>query len=596
MQVAIIIVTVVLGMALVAFFIQHGLRQRATAKALAANGIERPHGVKAWIVNHLPSKRRLIQVYAALLYNANLKGYITGDIQTSAATKYLCVPGLNCYSCPGAVGACPMGALQNALSESKTRAPYYMLGIIALFGVILARTICGFLCPVGLCQELLYKIRSPKLRKGRVTRILSYFKYVILALAIVLPLMYALRSVPLPSFCKYICPAGTFGGAVLLLIHPKNAGLFGQLGWLFTWKFCLLIAFAVASVFIFRVFCRFVCPLGAIYGFFNRFSVLGVTVEQDKCTHCGLCVRHCKMDVKCVGDHECIQCGECMAVCPTKAIRWKGSKVFKPRAAAEGQSVLHTKPMAMQAQADATVAMSAADTEIAVTSAVPPPSEDTSPPAVGVERPQASPPKSKAKKNAKFWVELSAWILALAVLCGALLYYNVLHKDKAVGPPPVAENEGYEVGDTAPDFTVKLYNAEDGSFTLSQNRGKVTVINYWATWCTPCVAEIPYFNELAQKYADIQVIAVHGTGGNMSTVQKFIETKGWRDYTMTFAQDNIESGKSVTYTYFNQAKDSATGAWPMTVVVDAEGKIVYNNTKSFHSFADLENAMLAFIA
>ena len=67
------------------------------------------------------STRRLTQLYAALLYNAHLKGFIQGQIYTGNA-KALCVPGLNCYSCPGAVGACPQGALQNALAASGHRA------------------------------------------------------------------------------------------------------------------------------------------------------------------------------------------------------------------------------------------------------------------------------------------------------------------------------------------------------------------------------------------------------------------------------------------------------------------------------------------
>ena len=107
--------------------------------------------IKDWFVRHKPSKRRLIQVYAALLYNANIKGFVNGRIYTGN-TKYACVPGFNCYSCPGAVGACPLGSLQNALAASGTTAPYYVLGILALFGILLGRTICGFLCPVGLGQ------------------------------------------------------------------------------------------------------------------------------------------------------------------------------------------------------------------------------------------------------------------------------------------------------------------------------------------------------------------------------------------------------------------------------------------------------------
>ena len=117
-----------------------------------------------WLRSHLPTQRRLIQLYAALLYNAHLKGYISGNIYTGS-TKSVCVPGFNCYSCPGAVGACPLGALQNAIASSGSRTPVYVLGILLLYGITLGRTICGFLCPVGLLQELLHKIPSFKVRE-----------------------------------------------------------------------------------------------------------------------------------------------------------------------------------------------------------------------------------------------------------------------------------------------------------------------------------------------------------------------------------------------------------------------------------------------
>ena len=272
--------------------------------------------IKKWIVNHLPTKRRLIQIYAALLYNANLKGFASGQIY-KGASKNACVPGLNCYSCPGAVGSCPLGALQNALSESGTRAPTYVLGIIVLFGLMLGRTVCGFLCPVGLGQELLYKIKTPKLKKSRATRVLSYFKYVLLiALVIVVPLVYFA-----PGFCEYICPAGTFEGGIGLLSNKANEGLLSILGPLFTWKFILLVLIVVGSIFVFRIFCRFLCPLGALYGFFCKIALLGVKLDKNKCTDCGLCIGVCKMDTKKVGDHECIQCGECISVCPPRRFR-----------------------------------------------------------------------------------------------------------------------------------------------------------------------------------------------------------------------------------------------------------------------------------
>lgn len=297
--------------------------------------------VKKWFVDHKPTRRRIIQVYTALLYNANIKGFFNGQIY-KGQTKKMCVPGLNCYSCPGAVGACPLGSLQNALSASDTRLPAYIFGIIVLFGLLLGRTICGFLCPVGFAQEMLYKIKSPKLQKSKATYVLSYLKYAILiGLVVVVPLVFAI-----PGFCEYICPAGTFEGGVGLLSNVKNETLLAILGPLFSWKFSLLVLICVASVFIFRVFCRFLCPLGAIYGLFSKLAVLGVKLDKTKCTDCGLCISACKMDIKKVGDHECIQCGECISVCPTKAISWKGAKLFVRANETDAPAPQNVKPLA----------------------------------------------------------------------------------------------------------------------------------------------------------------------------------------------------------------------------------------------------------
>ena len=285
---------------------------------------------KQWWSVHKPTKRRLIQVYAALLFNANLKGFFNGRIY-QGPVKNICTPGLNCYSCPGASGACPLGALQNSLAVSDKTIPFYMFGIIALYGLLFGRWICGFLCPFGLIQELLHKIPTPKLKKNRITRVFTWLKYVILVVFVfIIPIMYMLRNVPLPAFCKYICPSGTLEGAMGLLSNKANDMLFGMLGPLFTWKFLLMVSTIVATIFIFRFFCRFICPLGALYGLFNKIALVGVKLDKSKCTDCGLCVSKCQMDIRHVGDHECINCGECISVCPTKAIQWKGSKWVLP--------------------------------------------------------------------------------------------------------------------------------------------------------------------------------------------------------------------------------------------------------------------------
>ena len=258
-------------------------------------------------------RRRIIQLITAVLYNCNITGFAKGTIY-QGNIKGMCVPGLNCYSCHGAVGACPLGSLQSALLSSKYKMPYYMLGVLLLFGVLLGRVICGFLCPFGLLQELLYKIPVRKLKKSKWTRRLSLIKYVVFAVfVIIIPLTLAV-----PGFCKFICPAGTLEGGVPLVI--MNESLRRLIGWLFSWKLLLAAAIIIASVFIFRFFCRFICPLGAFYSLFNRISILGVKVDEHKCTNCGMCVKQCRMDVNKIGDRECIQFGECKDICPEGAV------------------------------------------------------------------------------------------------------------------------------------------------------------------------------------------------------------------------------------------------------------------------------------
>ena len=271
--------------------------------------------MKEFINNH---KRRLIQVISAVLYNCNFTGFAKGSIY-QGKLKGACVPGLNCYSC--AIGSCPLGSLQSALVSSKYKFPYYILGILLLIGILFGRVVCGFLCPFGLLQDLLYKIPFPKLKKSKVTRVLSYLKYVIL-LVLVIGIPIVLK---VPGFCKYICPQGTIEGGIILTAF--NEPLRKLTGALFIWKLSLMILMLLLMISVFRCFCRFICPLGAIYSFFNKVSLAGVKVDEDKCVDCNICVKECKMDVMKVADHECIHCGECVKKCPVSAITYK-----RPRA------------------------------------------------------------------------------------------------------------------------------------------------------------------------------------------------------------------------------------------------------------------------
>ncbi|WP_441561819.1 4Fe-4S binding protein [Colibacter massiliensis] len=266
-------------------------------------------------------RRGVIQFISTIVCNANWRGFRDGTVYTGK-TKSFCVPGLNCYSCPGALGSCPVGSLQSSLSGFLPRIPLYVLGLLVLFGILFGRVVCGFLCPFGFFQELLYKLPVRKVGKSALTRKFTYGKYVFLALVCVgPPAAYVIIGLGEPLFCKYICPAGTIEGAVPLFI--ANDGLRSAAGMLTAWKGFLAAVLVMVSIVIFRPFCRFICPLGALYGFFNKYSLLGIAVDNNRCVNCGRCAAVCKSDVRIAGDRECISCGDCITMCPVDAIYMK---------------------------------------------------------------------------------------------------------------------------------------------------------------------------------------------------------------------------------------------------------------------------------
>lgn len=262
-----------------------------------------------------------VQLLATIASNPFLPNFLKGKIY-KGDLKAVCVPGLNCYSCPGAAGSCPIGALQAVIGSSKFRFSYYIVGLLIFFGVTLGRVVCGFLCPFGWFQELLHKIPSKKL-STKPFHILTYLKYVFLVLFVFVLPVTIVNEVGMgdPFFCKYVCPVGILEGGIPLSI--ADAGIRASLGWLFTWKSCILLGILVLSVFFYRPFCKWVCPLGALYALFNKISLYQLHVDKDKCTACGACSRVCKMDVEAYlhpNHTECIRCGDCIRTCPHKAI------------------------------------------------------------------------------------------------------------------------------------------------------------------------------------------------------------------------------------------------------------------------------------
>lgn len=267
--------------------------------------------------------RGWIQAVATLLTNIHLPNFFKGGIYQGKG-KAVCVPGLNCYSCPGAAGACPIGSFQAVVGSSKFRFSYYITGFLILLGVLLGRFICGFLCPFGWLQELLHKIPGKKLSTKKL-KPLTYLKYAILLLAVVLLPAIVVNDLGMgdPFFCKYICPQGVLEGAIPLA--AVNEGIRSALGSLFNWKLAILIVVVILSILFYRPFCKWICPLGAFYALMNKVSLLGIKVDEHKCVSCGKCARVCKMDVdvtKTPNHTECIRCGKCITSCPTDAIKF----------------------------------------------------------------------------------------------------------------------------------------------------------------------------------------------------------------------------------------------------------------------------------
>ena len=267
--------------------------------------------------------RLMVQLLYTIVTNGYAYGYLNGKIY-KGPLKYVCVPGLNCYSCPGAIGSCPIGALQAALNERKVQVPFAVLGFLFIFGSIFGRFVCGWLCPFGLLQDLLHKIPLfHKKKKLPHHDILKYGKYVVLFGLVIVGSSFVFTGLTkVPAFCKYLCPSGTFMGAIPLLI--ANADLRAQAGGLLYWKAAILVGIVLLSVKVYRPFCQYLCPLGAVYGWFNKFSLVQIRWEQDTCTNCMACQKACPVDLppeKISVSSECIKCGKCVDACKAGCLK-----------------------------------------------------------------------------------------------------------------------------------------------------------------------------------------------------------------------------------------------------------------------------------
>ena len=247
-------------------------------------------------------KRKVVQWIAFGYSNIHLFHFKDGKIY-KGKWKQFCNPGLNCYSCPAASLACPIGALQAVNGSINFNFSFYVIGILLAFGVVLGRAICG---------------SKLKLKKG-----FLLIKYFILVIFVILLPIAATNYMGMgkPAFCQFICPVGTLEGGIPLL--STHAELRHAIGFLFSFKMLILIITIAGCILIYRFFCRTICPLGAIYGCMNKVSICHLEVEKQRCVNCGICKKVCKMEVdpvKTPDSAECIRCGACVAACTNNAI------------------------------------------------------------------------------------------------------------------------------------------------------------------------------------------------------------------------------------------------------------------------------------
>lgn len=156
--------------------------------------ITRIYKERFFIMNWIKKQRKHLRLWVQVLFTALTNGYVIGFTEGKiyrGTSKKLCVPGLNCYSCPGAVGSCPIGSLQAVIGSKNYKFSFYVIGFLMIFGSLMGRFVCGWLCPFGLVQDLLHKIPFvKKIKKVPFDRYLRYLKYVILVVFVIaMPLL-----------------------------------------------------------------------------------------------------------------------------------------------------------------------------------------------------------------------------------------------------------------------------------------------------------------------------------------------------------------------------------------------------------------------
>jgi polyferredoxin len=229
---------------------------------------------------------------------------------------------------PAGVDAfCPFGGIESALSLVTTGrmlsriawSSFTLLGAVLLLAVLFRRSFCGNLCPLGTLQELFgtlgEKIFGKRYRlNSKIDETARFLKYAVLVVFVALSWILGTLAIrPYDPWAAYN--------------HLTSVDLLAE----FSIGFGILVLSLIGSMFLERVFCKYLCPMGAFLGLINRIGSFRVKRNDETCIHCKKCDKACPVNINVstveqVQSSECINCNECINVCPVRDTLFVGNR------------------------------------------------------------------------------------------------------------------------------------------------------------------------------------------------------------------------------------------------------------------------------
>ncbi|EYE88881.1 4Fe-4S ferredoxin [Fervidicella metallireducens AeB] len=224
---------------------------------------------------------------------------------------------------PSIHALCPYGELESMYSlvfngtfiQKIFSGTFILLMLTLILAIVFRRSFCGLICPFGALQEF-FGVLGKKLFKKRfvmnknIDKPLRYLKYIIL----VVTLYYAWITAGL--WVNPYDPWAAYG-------HISSG--FSSLKEEYPIGFMILILILIGSLLYDRFFCKYLCPIGALYGIISKFSLTKITRDKDRCINCNLCSKNCPVNINVselseINSSECINCNLCMIACPSDKV------------------------------------------------------------------------------------------------------------------------------------------------------------------------------------------------------------------------------------------------------------------------------------